>query len=144
MNVVSIVGMPGSGKSEVARVFEESGFSRVRFGDITDGEVRKRGLELSEDNERYVRELLRQEQGMAAYAILNLPTIDDLLEGISVRDESLTETVYLLQDCTSPVVVPGAMDYTDEANAAFQKFADAGMHAVRSTDPIDSWPGIAL
>jgi len=62
-------------------------------------------------------------------------TIDDLLEGISVRDERLAEKVYLLEDCTSPVVVPGVMDYTDEANAAFQRFADAGMHIVRSTDP---------
>ncbi len=71
-------------------------------------------------------------------------TIDDLLEGISARDERLADKVYLLEDCTSPVVVPGAMDYTDEANAAFQRFADAGMHAVRSTDPIENWPGIRL
>jgi nicotinamidase-related amidase len=71
-------------------------------------------------------------------------TIDDLLQGIYVRDEKLAERVYLLEDCTSPVVVPGAMDYTDEANAAFQRFADAGMHVVRSTDPIESWPGIRL
>ena len=71
-------------------------------------------------------------------------TIDGLLEGISVRDEKLAEKVYLLEDCTSPVVVPGAMDYTDEANAAFQRFTEAGMHAVRSTDPIASWPGIRL
>ncbi len=71
-------------------------------------------------------------------------TIDDLLEGISVRDERLAEKVYLLEDCTSPVVVPGVMDYTDEANAAFQRFADAGMHAVRSSDPVYDWPGIRL
>ena len=71
-------------------------------------------------------------------------TIDDLLEGIFVRDERLAGKVYLLEDCTSPVVVPGVMDYTDEANAAFQRFADAGMHVVRSTDPIASWPGIRL
>jgi nicotinamidase-related amidase len=71
-------------------------------------------------------------------------TIDDLLQDIFVRDERLAEKVYLLEDCTSPVVVPGAMDYTDEANAAFQRFADAGMHVVRSTDPIVSWPGIRL
>jgi nicotinamidase-related amidase len=71
-------------------------------------------------------------------------TIDDLLENITIRDEKLAEKVYLLEDCTSPVVVLGAMDYTDEANAAFQRFADAGMHAVRSTDPIESWPGIRL
>jgi len=36
------------------------------------------------------------------------------------------------------------MDYTDEANAAFQRFADAGMHVVRSTEPIENWPGIKL
>jgi nicotinamidase-related amidase len=71
-------------------------------------------------------------------------TIDDLLEDIFVRDKKLAEKVYLLEDCTSPVVVPGVMDYTDEANAAFQRFADAGMHVVRSTDPFESWPKIRL
>jgi len=76
VKVVSIVGMAGSGKSEVARLFEKNGFVRIRFGDITDEEVSRRGLELNEENERYVRELLRQEHGMAAYAVLNLSRID--------------------------------------------------------------------
>jgi hypothetical protein len=71
-------------------------------------------------------------------------TIDDLLQDIYVRDERLAEKVYLLEDCTSPVVVPGVMDYTDEAHAAFQRFADAGMHVVHSTEPIANWPGIRL
>lgn len=74
--MVAIVGMAGSGKSEVARVFEQHGFTRIRFGDVTDEEVKKRGLALNEDNERRTRELLRKEHGMAAYAILNLPRID--------------------------------------------------------------------
>ncbi len=70
-------------------------------------------------------------------------TIDDLLQDIQVHQDSrLAEKVYLLEDCTSPVVVPGVLDYTDQANAAFQRFADAGMHIVRSTDLMDSWPGI--
>ncbi len=77
MKVVSIVGMAGAGKSEVARLFQENGFTKIRFGDITDEEIRKRGLELNEENERYIRELLRQEQGMAAYAKLDLPGIDE-------------------------------------------------------------------
>ena len=76
MKVVSIVGMTGAGKSEVARLFEENGFIRIRFGDVTDEEIRKRGLELNEENERYIRELLRKEYGMSAYAILNLSRID--------------------------------------------------------------------
>lgn len=71
-------------------------------------------------------------------------TIDDLLQDILARDRRLVEKVYLLEDCTSPVVVPGIMDYTDLADAAFRRFADAGMHVVRSTEPIESWPGIKL
>ncbi len=80
MKVVSIVGMAGAGKSEVAKLFQENGFTRIRFGDVTDEEVRKRGWELNEESERYIRELLRQEQGMAAYAKLNLPAIDSALK----------------------------------------------------------------
>lgn len=77
MKVVSIVGMTGAGKSEVSRVFEENGFIRIRFGDITDEEIRKRGLTPGEESERLVREMLRQEYGMSAYASLNLPRIDE-------------------------------------------------------------------
>ncbi len=76
MKVVSIVGMAGAGKSEVARLFQYNGFTRIRFGDITDGEMKKRGLEPNEKSERICREFLRQELGMAAYAKLNLPIID--------------------------------------------------------------------
>ncbi len=76
--VVAIVGMSGSGKSEAARVFEQKGFIRIRFGDITDEEVRKRGLALNEENERRIREELRKED-MAAYARLNLPRIESSL-----------------------------------------------------------------
>ncbi len=68
-------------------------------------------------------------------------TIDDLLAHRSVQEEQLAQRTYLLEDCTSPIVVPGVVDYTGEADAAFERFAEAGMHVVRSTDPIDSWPG---
>lgn len=71
-------------------------------------------------------------------------TIDDLLADSSARDRKLAAKVYLLEDCTSPVVVPGVIDYTDEADAAFRRFAAAGMHVVRSVDPIESWPGVPL
>jgi nicotinamidase-related amidase len=68
-------------------------------------------------------------------------TIDDLLDHDEVR-ERLAERTFLLEDCTSPVVVPGVVDYTDEADAAFERYAAAGMHVVRSTDPVESWPGL--
>jgi nicotinamidase-related amidase len=68
-------------------------------------------------------------------------TIDDLLAE-EASGERLAERTYLLEDCTSPVVVPGVVDYTDEADAAFERYAAAGMHVVRSTDPMSSWPGL--
>jgi nicotinamidase-related amidase len=68
-------------------------------------------------------------------------TIEDLLDEIFVVDRKLAGKVYLLEDCTSPVVIPDVIDYTAPADEAFQKFADAGMHIVSSTDPIVSWPG---
>jgi dephospho-CoA kinase len=89
MKVVAIVGMAGSGKSEVARIFERNGFKKIRFGDITDEEIRKRGVELNEENERYVRQQLREEHGMAAYAELNLPKIDALLKSSDVVVDGL-------------------------------------------------------
>ena len=69
-------------------------------------------------------------------------TIDDLLKQVLAKDRRLAKKVYLLEDCTSPVVIPGVIDYSDPADAAFRRFAEAGMHLVRSTDPIASWPGI--
>ncbi len=70
-------------------------------------------------------------------------TVDDLLSEIRRRDEALARKVYLLEDCTSAVVVPGVVDYTEDADQAFTRFADAGMHIVRSTDAVASWPGTA-
>ncbi len=69
-------------------------------------------------------------------------TIDELLQDEEVR-ERLAKRTYLLEDCTSPIVVPGVIDYTDQADAAFERYAAAGMHVVRSTDPIEGWPGLA-
>jgi nicotinamidase-related amidase len=65
-------------------------------------------------------------------------TIDDLLGDVGV----LAERVYLLEDCTSPVVVPRVVDYTQEADAAFARFAGAGVNVVLSTEPLETWPGL--
>lgn len=66
-------------------------------------------------------------------------TIDDLLTEIIAKDAKLAKKVYLLEDCTSPVVVPGVIDFTDQANAAFDRFAAVGMNIVRSTENIQNW-----
>jgi nicotinamidase-related amidase len=68
-------------------------------------------------------------------------TIEDLLEGLGEHGSKLASNVYLLEDCTSPVVIPGVADFTEAADNAFHRFNEAGMHVVRSSDPIIEWPG---
>lgn len=63
-------------------------------------------------------------------------TVADLLQAISARDPALARKVHLLVDCMSPVVVPGAVDFTADADAAFARFAAAGMQLVHSTDDL--------
>jgi nicotinamidase-related amidase len=61
-------------------------------------------------------------------------TIDDLLTEIKQIDANLARKIHLLADCTSPVVIPGVVDYSEAADTAFAKFAEAGMKIVKSTD----------
>jgi nicotinamidase-related amidase len=63
-------------------------------------------------------------------------TIADLLTEIEAIDPNLAQKIYLLEDCTSPVVVPGIVDFSEQADAAFKRFAEAGMHLVKSTQSI--------
>jgi nicotinamidase-related amidase len=69
-------------------------------------------------------------------------TIEDLLTDPNVLERGLHEKVYLLEDCTSSVVVPGSVDYTDDADAHFARFAESGAHVVRSDQPLLDWPGV--
>ncbi len=126
MKVVAIVGMAGAGKSEVARIFEKSGFRKVRFGDITEEEIKNRGLELDEENERYVREQLRKEHGMSAYAKLNLPRIDASLKSSDVvvdglyswEEYTLLKALYNERFSTVAVWAPPATRHARLANRA--------------------------
>lgn len=87
--VIAVVGMTGSGKSEVTRMLREQDCVTVRFGDITDAELKRRGWPLNEENERIVREALRREYGMDAYARLSLPRIEEQLDKSSVAIDGL-------------------------------------------------------
>lgn len=77
--VIAIVGLCGAGKSEVADYFVKKGYAYLRFGQITLDEVKRQGLEPTEENERPIREKFRKELGMAAFALLNIPKIDEYL-----------------------------------------------------------------
>jgi nicotinamidase-related amidase len=96
------------------------------------------GAALAQRNTQFVHTLLSADAvyiaGQAASHCVK-STIDDLLGEIAAQDPSLAKKVYLLTDCMSAVVAPGA-DFTPQADAALQKFADAGMNLVTSKEPI--------
>ncbi len=87
--IVFIVGMCGSGKSIVADELVQRGFAYVRFGQLTLDKVIEQGLPPTEENEKRIRESLRREYGMGAYATLNLPKFDALLSNGNVVGDGL-------------------------------------------------------
>jgi nicotinamidase-related amidase len=108
-------------------------------------EVDREGEPLGRRNQPLLEELLRFDAVVIAGQAKShcvAWTIDDLLSDATVKSRHLEEKVYLLEDCTSPVVVPGSVDYTDDADAAFARFAESGAHLVRSDVPMRDWPGV--
>ncbi|MBI5368637.1 MAG: AAA family ATPase [Planctomycetes bacterium] len=97
MAVVAIVGLAGAGKSVLADHFVKDGWGLIHFGDATMEELARRNLPVNEANERAIREELRREHGMAAYAVVNLPGIERArergpvaLDGLYSWEEYLT------------------------------------------------------
>lgn len=91
---------------------------------------------LAQKNTRLIKQLLEFDAVMIAGQAKShcvAWTIDDLLTEIKQIDSTLSQKIYLLEDCTSPVVVPGVVDYTEQADTAFRKFAEAGMQIIKSS-----------
>jgi len=87
--IIAIVGMAGSGKSILADTLVNLGWGFVRFGQITLDIIKKQELEVSEASERKVRESIRAEHGMGAYATLNIPKFDKVLENKNLVADGL-------------------------------------------------------
>ncbi len=108
------------------------------------------GQPLAQRNTAFLKTLLTADAvviaGQAASHCVK-SSIDDLLDEIVAQDKALARKVYVLSDCMSSVTVPDgkggfAADFTSQAEQALTRFRDAGMHVVRSTDPIETWPGM--
>lgn len=92
--VIAIVGMCGSGKSVASAYLEEKSFKKVYFGGVTMDKLKKENLEVTPENEKMMREKLRDDLGMAAFAKILLPKIKDfsnkgnvVLDGLYSWDE---------------------------------------------------------
>lgn len=92
--IVAIVGMCGSGKSIASDYLEEQGYKKVYFGGVTMEVLNEQGLPITPENEKMIRENLRKEHGMGAYAKILLPRIIEcakeyptVLDGLYSWDE---------------------------------------------------------
>jgi dephospho-CoA kinase len=82
--VLGVVGVAGTGKSELARLIATNySFRPIYFGGCILNEVRRRQLEVTSQNERIVREDLRSKRGMHVIAELAFPEIQDALSDAS-------------------------------------------------------------
>lgn len=82
--IVAIVGMCGSGKSIASKYFEDLGYKNVYFGGVTMEKLKEADLEVTPENEKMMREKLRRELGMGAYAKVLLPRILELSKDYDV------------------------------------------------------------
>lgn len=78
--IIAIVGMCGSGKSVACNYLENLGYKKVYFGGVTMDKLKESGLEVTPENEKMMREKLRSELGMGAYAVVLLPKIKELAQ----------------------------------------------------------------
>ncbi|MBQ8718552.1 MAG: AAA family ATPase [Clostridia bacterium] len=114
--LVAIVGMCGTGKSDATEWFVERGWQRIYFGQVTMDELAREGLPVTPENERYEREKLRREYGMAAYAVKSKDKILSYLEkGHVVLDGlySWDEYKYIIENVCDELTVVAVM--TDRA-----------------------------
>lgn len=102
--LIAIVGMCGAGKSDATQWFCDAGWQKVYFGQVTMDELKREGLSITPDNERFEREKLRRELGMGAFAVLLADTIrEKLAQGNVVLDGlySWSEYKYIYDNISS-------------------------------------------
>ena len=78
--LIAIVGMSGSGKSVASDYLEKEGFNKIYFGGVVLDTLKSEGLEINPDNEKMMRERLRRDFGMGAYAHVLIEDIRSSLE----------------------------------------------------------------
>ena len=111
--IVAIVGMCGSGKSIASDYYEARGYKKIYFGGVTMEQLKKEELAITPENEKMMRERLRKEYGMAAYATLSLPKIDEYVKTSNVVLDGLyswDELVVLKEKYPELVVIAIVVD----------------------------------
>lgn len=93
--VLALVGMAGAGKSQCAAHLQNLGYFQFRFGGIVVDEVARRGLVLTPENERTIREEFRAQDGMDAIAKRALPILQ---EGLKTHNTIIIDGLYSFKE----------------------------------------------
>jgi dephospho-CoA kinase len=78
--ILVFVGMPGAGKSVCVEYLKNKGLPFVYFGGITLDEIKRRGMDVNEASEKFVREDIRAKEGKGAYAVRIIRQIEDIFD----------------------------------------------------------------
>ncbi|MDI6888829.1 MAG: AAA family ATPase [Methanocellales archaeon] len=135
MNIIGFVGLPASGKTEAAKVAQKLGIPVIRMGDVVREEVRRRGLDITEENVGKVANDIRAKEGMGAIAKRCIPLIKAM--------NSDTVAVDGLRGGAEVEVYKNAFDaqFTLIAILASQKNRFARTIARKRSDDVVDWEG---
>lgn len=75
LKVIGIVGLQGSGKTEISKALAKFDVPSIRMGDVVWNELRRRGQEINEENVAKVANELRRSEGLGAIAKRCIPLI---------------------------------------------------------------------
>ena len=107
--IIAIVGMCGSVKSVASEYLENNlQYKKVYFGGVTMKKLQEEGLEVNPENEKMMREKLRKDLGMGAYAKVLLPEIKELSKDNNVVLDGLyswTEYKILLEEIPNLILI---------------------------------------
>jgi len=135
LKVIGFVGLPASGKTEAAKVAQKLGIPVIRMGDVVREEVRRRGLDITEENVGKVANDIRARGGMGAVAERCIPLIKAMDDNTVVVDG--------LRGGAEADVYKKAFDarFTLIAIIASQKNRFARALARKRNDDIVDWEG---
>ncbi len=134
---VAVVGMCGSGKSVLCGYFTELGWQSVYFGGVAVSQLQKNNIPVIEANERAIREQLRKDLGMGAFAVILKDEIMSKLARSNVVLDGLyswSEYVILKQLLGDDLVI---LAVVTNAEVRKQRLANRAVRPL-SADMVDS------
>lgn len=118
---------------------------------MPDPDPEKPDVIVTSRNTRFVKNLVKVDAAAVATEAKShcgSATIEDFGSDFIDQDPELVRKVYLGEDVTSSVYIPGAgpngtdLDFTDVGDAAYQKFGGWGMNLVLFEEAPWTWPGV--